>query len=192
MHRLVLLPKFVLDRMRSLKLKVNEIKLKIDGSKMTFSNNVVAYVPQKYIVVKYVATKEDARTFNIPVNSYSWGVWELEHNSFWGAYRTHQCNGNLINYRFDCVESAVVRPAIDTNSLDLCIKDLILDTKVFHKSDGSLKVIFEDEDEVHFHRSRLSNNQIKIIDKFRQSFLEEPHELINKVDKYIKTVAFDS
>ena len=128
------------------------------------------------------------------VGSFSWGVWCLEENSIWGAYRTHDAGGKLRYYRFDCLERLHVKETPDpdpTNSqLELWFHDLLLDARVDRvrtQREELLQVEIQDEDEVEIalENGLLSSSQVARINSFRELITTDTKRIIDIVDNAI-------
>lgn len=171
---------------------LKEIKIKFDGSQHIFWNNLVYYSPNNVVVGKYVLNKEASKRYSMPENSYSWGVWPLGEKVFWGAYRNHLPNGDLINYRFDCLEQSDVLEVKDFKEcvLQLTYFDLLLDAKVWRDTEEKTSVFFEDESEVNAAKENFlfTDTQNKKILQFSTDLKMNTKHILNSVDGFIENV----
>ena len=134
---------------------------------------------------------------------FSWGVWPLNADASWGAYRFHQADGALMKYRYDILERSSVSTG-DDGKLQIMFHDLLLDVFVKLRPDGvSVKrpggeahtselgdvlVEIEDDDEVEQAKADglLSLEQQQKIGRLRREFLEDAIPFLDAVDRAIE------
>lgn len=78
-------------------------------------------------VGRYVEKKES--NYNLPLNSYSWGIWWK--NKDIGVYRIHAPNHNIIGYRFDMIQLPTIFTSEVEQQPTIIFNDLIADIWIF-------------------------------------------------------------
>jgi len=138
------------------------------------------------VIGRWLAEEDNA--YGVTPGSYSWGVWPLSPSALWGAYRLHDAEGSLVNYRFDAIDISCGRLTQSEEGGPHCITfhDLLLDAKVWPVQGESfhLRVEIEDEDEVEAAREqgKLSQGQLERITEFHQKVTTAPQEWTGVVD----------
>lgn len=172
-------------------MRLIETKIKLNGLRKSFNLSLHAYLPGRVIVGKYFPTEVESKLYNSPVGSFSWGVWPLDENAYWGAYRLHNPDGSLLRYRFDCLEHSRVLPIKENNhiaELELEFRDLLLDSIVMIETPNKdCSVSFQDEEELRkaIASAQLAPSQILKTEQFRQIFTNKPWSVLQEVDNAI-------
>ena len=146
--------------------------------------------PPLIAVGRWIAPASGA--YGLPGGSFSWGVWPLSECPVsggavdWGAYRVHAPSGELLRYRFDCVERAEMLVPAPDQSTDPVLRfyDLLLDFTVDPKS-GAVAVLDEDEVAAATADGTLSVEQQAIVARFKERFLADHSAFTDAVDAAI-------
>ena len=174
---------------------INNIQLNssLIESKQSFIKQTKSFELENWIVLnnfcvgRWISTEKEH--FNMRVGSYSWGVWVKDTN--FGAYRIHDCYGNLLAYRFDVLRDIKISK-VANNQDKIEFFDLIVDIWMWPSLEGiviPLEINVDDLDELSELQIKgiIDENDSKIIEKTTSELIFEPSKYIKIVDDAINT-----
>ena len=169
-----------------------EVKKKMSGEEQRFDLELWQWDAAKEIVVgRWKAPPGGA--YGLEEGDYSWGVWGrgVFGGLGVGAYRMHDKHGTLKGYRFDVLGGTRMETSGDGDEEEervLAFDDLLLDGLVTRRlTDGTLKLVMEDEEEVVTFQKNLSKEQMQTIDAAREAMQGQASlcRLVGNVDDVI-------
>ena len=164
---------------------LREIKVKVDGSKTKTFDLEFLYKDKDCVVGKWTANED---SYGLEKGSYSYGVWFF--GKCWTAYRIHRPCGELVKYRFDACEYPEFSND-DGDVPEILFRDLLLDVNVYITEKETLRIQFEDRDEVDASLNILDQNQIILINRFTDVFENRPEDPISHVNSAIERAAVE-
>lgn len=178
---------------------MEEVKVKLNGKKQRFE---IEFWNQNeaFVVGRWVAPL--GNPYGLPEGSFSFGVWNLL-EQYYGSYRIHAPDGEIVSYRFDCVGNVVFERSGEASRVSnryharVSFEDLLLDAYVVRKAPSSrddttnaYEVRFEDEDELlaAIEEGELSEQQLEAVERFREE-LQAPGRIVSEIDRAIAEAA---
>jgi hypothetical protein len=142
-----------------------------------------------------------SHSYQMPIGSYSWGVWRKDLNV--GVYRIHDRYGNLIAYRVDILRDVEMRKkkAFSSSSLSsdsIQFFDLVVDLWLWPNDEGKVtekeQVAVEDLDELSELKAcgLVSDGDSQLIDETLCAVRSHPQRYVDLVDESIQRAVEES
>ena len=168
-----------------------EVKHRVTKSSQSFTFQNWTCPHSIYCVGRWISTGE--QSYGSPKNSYSWGVWAtngLMTNI--GAYRLHDCYGNLLAYRLDIVKEVSMRKTITSSVINDVIEfqDMIVDCWLWPNNKfyiNSEEILVEDLEEfclINENKLLVEEDGFMVNDTL-DMILSEPNIVIDVIDEAI-------
>jgi hypothetical protein len=128
-----------------------------------------------------------SESYQMPIGSYSWGVWRKQLNI--GAYRIHDHHGNLVAYRIDILKDVVMNKSTSNDIIQF--SDLVVDLWLWPNDKGEVTqsdVFVEDIEQLIELKAcgLVSDCDSQLIDEVLCDVKSHPQRYVDLVDASIQ------